>query len=115
MQEIYQEPVGENGYYLSDPETLTVKNKGGPRGPKTPKVKKEKVEGEKKVRGRPRLKNASNKIPKVKREPKEKVKKEEPGIRGVVKFEIAKNNIQHTLSNNLFEKVNLIMRVKNTF
>jgi hypothetical protein len=38
MQEIYQEPVGENGYYLSDPETLTVKNKGGPRGPKTPQT-----------------------------------------------------------------------------
>lgn len=92
-----------------------MKNKGGPRGPKTPKVKKEKVEGEKKIRGRPRLKHSKTKVPREKKEPKVKKEKEEPGIRGVVKFEIAKNNVQLTLEKNLFEKVNLIMRVKNTF
>lgn len=95
-----------------------MKNKGGPRGPKTPKIKKEKVEGEKKIRGRPKLKRDKYekiRVPREKRVPKEKPKKEEPGIRGVVKFDIAKNNVENTLSNNLFEKVNLIMRVKNTF
>jgi len=37
------------------------------------------------------------------------------GIRGIIKFDIAKNNVTNTLNNNLFEKMSLIMRVKNTF
>jgi len=45
----------------------------------------------------------------------ERKKEEGVGIRGIVKFDIAKNNIANTLNNNLFEKVNLIMRVKSTF
>lgn len=51
----------------------------------------------------------------LKEKANEKKKEDGTGIRGIVKFEIARNNVENTLNNNLFEKVNLIMRVKNTF
>lgn len=120
------------GYYF-DPESLVQKNaRGGPKGkrePREPKVKKEKKEKIAKVprepgEKRPRKKRITKKEKKLqlrleKKDMREKAlerKKEEGvGIRGIVKFDIAKNNIANTLNNNLFEKVNLIMRVKSTF
>lgn len=123
------------GYYF-DPESLVQKNaRGGPKGkrePRVPKVKKEKKEKKEKVEKvprepgekRPRKKRITKKEKKLqmrleKKDIREKAlerKKEDGvGIRGIVKFDIAKNNVANTLNNNLFEKVNLIMRVKNTF